>query len=162
MAKKKGKRNNVFQKAVLLTKDISISYRPGLQALEGKYSSYVTAENTTLLEGSVDIDSTLIDQYPEENRWDYAIGYEGKAYFVEIHPAAATKDVDTMLKKVIWLKNWLKEAAPELKKISAGEVYYWIPSGNCHMKSGTREQRKLSQVGIRLMHKPFQLPVKIT
>lgn len=159
MAKTKGNKNNAFQKAVLQTKDISVAYRPGLQALDGKYSSYVTAENTALLDGSVDIDSALIHKYPEDNRWDYAIGYEGKAYFVEIHPAA-TKDVDTMLKKVIWLKNWLKEAAPELKKISAGGVYYWIPSGNCRIKSGTREQRKLSQVGIRLTYKPFQLPVK--
>jgi hypothetical protein len=159
MAKTKGNKNNAFHKAVLQTKDIGVAYRPGLQALDRKYSSYVTAENTALLDGSVDIDSALIDQYPEDNRWDYAIGYEGKAYFVEIHPAA-TKDVDTMLKKVIWLKNWLKEAAPELKKISVRDEYYWIPSGSCHLLPSASLSRKLSQERIRLMYRPMNLPVK--
>lgn len=44
--------------------------------------------------------------YPNASRWDYAIGYDQKAWFVEVHPAN-TSNVKEMLKKVEWLESRL-------------------------------------------------------
>jgi hypothetical protein len=69
-------------------------------------SQLIAVNNTRLLEGSVDIDACTLKNHPNEARWDYAIGYESKAYFVEIHPAD-TSNVNEVIKKAEWLKQWL-------------------------------------------------------
>ena len=99
----------IFYSAVKGTKEISNGYQTGLQAL-GSNSTKITVPDTRKLNGSVDIDSCVKDLYPTENRWDYAIGYNETAYFIEIHPAE-TSSVTKMIAKVTWLKQWLKKSS---------------------------------------------------
>lgn len=106
----------------------------GLSALKAN-SKYVRVTNTKLLDGSVDIDEAVRDKYPEDSRWDYVVGYENEAFFIEVHPAA-TSNVDDMVKKVKWLKNWLASSAPDLKSLHKIEVYYWIPSRRVSILKG--------------------------
>lgn len=106
--------NNAFKYAITCTPDIKDGFRDGLQAL-GSNAKNVTPANSRKIDGSVDIDSCTHDLYPNESRWDYAIGYDGKAYFLEVHPAN-TSNVKEMVKKADWLKKWLSEKAVELKK----------------------------------------------
>lgn len=91
------KKTTVFQLAVESTPDIKIGFRDGLQAL-GTNAQRITAQNTRKLEGSVDIDACTQSLYPNEARWDYAVGYDKKAYFFEVHPAD-TSNVKEMIKK---------------------------------------------------------------
>lgn len=67
-------------------------------------SAKVKAEDGRKLQGSVDIDACTKGKYPNDARWDYAIGYDGKAMFVEVHPAN-TSNVREMESKVAILKN---------------------------------------------------------
>lgn len=105
-----------FQKAVEGTPEISTAYRSGLQALKRSDRSSVAVSDPWILDGSVDIDTAVQENYPNENRWDYAIGYSGKVCCVEVHPAY-TSEVSTIGKKLRWLKTWLKEKAPLLDAI---------------------------------------------
>ena len=116
-----------FKQAVENTQDIKNGFHNGLQAL-GANAKQVSATDTKKLEGSVDIDACTKELYPQDARWDYAIGYEGKVYFLEIHPAN-TSNVKEMIKKAEWLTNWLNQKAPLLKAQAANNNFYWKASG---------------------------------
>ena len=148
---------NAFRQAVEATREIADGYRPGLQALRANATA-VAAEETLHLEGSVDIDACVHDLYPNDSRWDYAIGYEGRSYFLEVHPTN-TRNVSEMLNKAKWLKEWLQNKALPLKNIADGKTLYWVPSGKCKILPGSPESKRLAQSHIRIV-KPLRLPIK--
>ena len=138
---------NVFREAVESTPEIKNCYQPGLRVL-GKYSSKVTLTDTSLCNGSIDIDECVKNKYPNSNRWDYCIGYNNLAYFVEVH-SANTAEVSTMLNKLQWLKDWLNNNATELNKIKASPPYYWVMSGKYAIPSTSPQSRRMAQAGIK-------------
>ena len=71
MKNKKGTTKMSFRQAVLATPDVATCYKTGLTAL-GTYSSKISVSNTSILNGSVDIDTCTSGLYQNENRWDYA------------------------------------------------------------------------------------------
>jgi predicted RNA-binding protein with PUA-like domain len=81
------------------TPDISTCCQTGLRAIKSGDREKFLCSNTRLIEGCVDIDSCVREQYSQDNRWDYAVGYDGKVYFVEIHPAD-TSQVSVMINKL--------------------------------------------------------------
>ena len=137
-----------FQKAVEGTPDISTAYRSGLQALKRSDRSAFDLADTRLLDGSVDIDTTVQEKYPNENRWDYAIGYSGKVCYVEVHPAY-TSEVSVVENKLRWLKIWLKENAPLLDAIpKATPAFVWAQTGKGAILPRSSQARKLATMGI--------------
>ena len=139
--------NNTFKKAVEATPDIENCYQPGLKSL-GVHSSKITLDNTSLSEGSVDIDTCVTSKYPNDSRWDYCLSYKGKTYFVEVH-TANTREVGAVLKKLQWLKDWLISNAPELIKLKAKQPFYWIQSGNYSILPNSKQERRMAQVGLK-------------
>jgi hypothetical protein len=148
--------NSAFNDAVSKTSDISNGYRIGLTAL-GKYSSKVVVPNDVSVEGSVDIDTTTVALYPRDNRWDYVIGFNGKVIFVEVH-SATTSEVDVVLKKLDWLKNWLNSKAPDLAKLRAAAPYYWVQSKNFQILKHSPQYRKAVSKGILPLSKVTLIP----
>ena len=140
--KKTSDGKNKFSSAVVKCDEIKDAFKPGLSALKSN-SVFVKADDTNLIQGSVDIDAAVKDLYPEDPRWDYVIGYAEEAVFVEIHPAA-TSNVDEMVKKVKWLKNWLRSAAADLNELHTTEIYYWIPSGGVSILKGSVQARRIA------------------
>lgn len=144
---------NKFEDAVLATPDISSGYCKGLQALKSN-SSLLQIPDTRRLQGSVDIDENTRPLYPESSRWDYAVGYEDKAYFMEVHPAS-TSNVVEIINKAIWLEKWLKNRAPELGKIRVSQLC-WIPSGKVAISKTSTQYRNLALHKIALTKTPFE------
>ena len=139
-----------FQKAVEGTPDISTAYRSGLQALKRSDRSSVTVTDTMNLDGSLDIDTAVKEKYPNDNRWDYAIGYSGKVCYVEVHPAY-TSEVSTIEKKLKWLKAWLKEKAPVLDAIpKATPAYVWSQTGKGAILPQSSQAKRLATLGIKV------------
>ena len=137
-----------FQKAVEGTPDISTAYRIGLQALKRSDRSAFDLADTRLLDGSVDIDTAVQEKYPNENRWDYAIGYSGKVCYVEVHPAY-TSEVSVVENKLRWLKIWLEEKAPLLDAIpKATPAFVWAQTGKGAILPRSSQARKLATMGI--------------
>ncbi len=135
-----------FEKAVKATPEISQCYQPGLRAL-GSNSSKIQPADTRCCYGSVDLDACLQTKYPDDNRWDYLLSYKKKAYFVEVHPAH-TSEVDTVLKKLNWLKKWLAAHAPLVDKQKAVKPYYWIASGKANILKTSPHYRRAAQAGL--------------
>ena len=144
---------NPFKSALEKTSDLKNGYSEGLKAL-GNYSAKVSISVRDALLGSCDIDGCTKALYPEDSRWDYVIGYDQKAWFVEVHPAC-TSNVDDMIKKVLWLEQWLKEKGRELAAIRNDNVHYWIPSGKVRITKTSRQYRALAKHGLRITNIPF-------
>jgi len=147
----KNNKNQAFKEAVEQTEDVKNCYKTGLQAL-GNHSKKIEVSDTSKCEGSVEIDRCVESKYPQDNRWDYTLSYKGKVYFVEVH-SAETSEVSVVLKKLQWLKDWLNQQAPLIKKLSTDEPYCWIQSGRYNILKGSKQERLLAQKGLKLISK---------
>ncbi len=110
------------------------------------------------LDGSLNIDEETKMLYPNESRWDYAVGYDGKVYYVEVHPAN-TSNVEEVIKKKLWLDKWLKEKAPSMSALKAGSPkYQWAATeAGVHVSPQSMYARRLSQRGIEKPKHPVVL-----
>ena len=141
---------SIFQKAVEGTPDISAAYQPGVQALKKSDRYAVSTTDTRLLDGSVDIDTEVKEKYPNDNRWDYAIGYCGKMCYVEVHPAY-TSEVSTVEKKLRWLKTWLKEKAASLDAVpKTTHAFVWVQTKGGGILPQSSQAKKLAALGIKV------------
>jgi hypothetical protein len=116
--------------------------RPGLSALENKDRAYLAATDTRKLNGSVYLENCL----PPDATWDYLIGYDGKAYCVEVHPAS-TSEIGRMLNKLQWLKGWLNYN-PEVKAKLAAGCFIWVASGPVDLLPTVQKSKQLALSGI--------------
>ena len=150
MAKSKSKTKKVacqFEIAIDNTPDVMGGFQPGLKALSSN-SSLIEVADTRLIDGSLDIDKKVQALYPNDNRWDYAISYNSKVCFVEVHPAE-TSQVTIMINKYNWLKSWLSNCAPDIYSLKKYEPsYVWVASGRNGLLRTSKEYRKLSVSGI--------------
>lgn len=144
---------NVFKDAVERTTDLGGGYCKGLQALKRDSSNVSIGDNEKLL-GSVDIDECTKTIYPNEARWDYAIGYDDAAWFLEVHPAN-TSNVKEMVGKVQWLEEWLLGPGKELSAIRKDKVHYWVPSGKVCVLKNSPQYRSLAKHNLLITANPF-------
>lgn len=122
--------------------------------------AHIDVEDTRKLKGSVDLDSTLQRLFPNESRWDYAIGYARTSttltvYWVEIHPASASH-LGPVLDKLNWLKNWLANNAPRLNALP--KQFHWVSSGSTAFTQASPQAKRLAQLGLR--HSGRQLRIQ--
>ncbi len=81
-------------------------------------------------------------------RWDYIVGYNEQAYFIEVHPAS-TSEVDNMIKKLDWLKKWLMENASAVYNMKGPNPFFWIASGKVSAILPTSKYgRRLAKAGL--------------
>lgn len=148
MSKGKKGKTNIFQDAVKNTPEIANCYQVGLRGLS-PYSQKVQLGDTSKCSGSVDIDACTAAKYPQSNRWDYVLGYNDKAYFVEVH-TANTGEVSTVLRKLQWLKDWLNAQAPALNKIKADKnPFVWVQTNGFHILKNSKQYREAAQAGLK-------------
>lgn len=132
------------------TEDVKGAFKDGLRAVKGEERSKFQANDTRLFTGSIDVDAATEQRYPHDNRWDYAIEYDNETFFVEVHPAS-TSEVDTMIAKLSWLKQWLKGEAHEIDALKAksSNPFIWIFTKNNRILSNSPQARKLAQKGLK-------------
>ena len=141
---------NLFKEAVESTEEVKDGYCQGLQALKKSDRTKISCNDTTKLDGSLDIDTNVKALYPHSDRWDYAISYSGKICYCEVHPAE-TSEVTKMIEKLAWLKQWLKDEAPDIKALPAySPKYVWLSSGRVNVLPTSREAKRISSSGISL------------
>jgi len=146
----KVKKKKTFKEAVEATSEVKLCHQKGISALSKDEKKKVELYDSKKCEGSLNIDECLHknNKYAGDNRWDYAIGYDGKVYFVEVH-SAITSQVSKVLKKLEWLKNWLIQSAPEINKLKAERSFYWLQSNGYHILRNSVQERLVNQKGLR-------------
>jgi hypothetical protein len=141
-----------FSDAVKDTEELATHLKAGLKAIGRDYRKRIDAPDSRRIAGSVDIDEALKKQYPNANRWDYAIGYKSngeddKAYFVEFHKATVD-EVDRVVKKKLWIAHWMNDKP--LGRLSS-IVFVWVSAGRIKIPSNAPERRILYKHGLRLV-----------
>lgn len=139
-----------FKKAIEGTPDVATGYRIGLGAIKTRDRSAILVDDSNKIDGSLDIDGQTLQNYPEDPRWDYAIGYNGKVHYVEVH-SANTSDISDIIKKKEWLLNWLKTKAPKMNVLEAGTPkYLWAATeAGIHISKQSTYAKKLAQLGLK-------------
>ncbi len=135
---------NSYKNAIGNIPSVKPCYQPGIRAL-GNNSKHIKASSTSLLNGSVFLDNCL----KGKSIWDYTFGYNGQAYYVEVHPAG-TNEVDTVINKFTWLKNWLKADGAPLNAINAKDPFHWIASGKVAIAPGSTYAKRLTNAGLSI------------
>ena len=139
-----------FKQAVEATADVQHCYKVGKQAIPSKDRDKVELTDSKKCGGSLFIDECLKKQnkYSNDNRWDYAIDYNGEVYFIEVHTASSS-EVSTVIKKMKWLKDWLNYYAPAINSFKAEAPFYWVQSNRYDIPRNSRYERLADQNGIR-------------
>ena len=141
-----------FSEAVRRCAALSSHQRKGLQALKAVDRARITCKAPRQLVGSVDVDTALSRTVPEAHRWDYAIGVKGRAaadevVWIEVHPASSTGEVESVLRKLQWLKGWAQSQARGLHDLT--REYVWVATGSVVLSANSPQRRRLAQAGIR-------------
>lgn len=139
-----------FQKAVEACPDLT--FRDGLQAITAADRDRVRTKDPRSVTGSADIDNDLRRQVPQDNRWDYAVGYqrsddEEKAYFIEVHPAE-TGEIRCVINKVRHLKAWAERNARDLWNMTVPREIHWVASGRINLRMNDSYRRLLAMEGL--------------
>lgn len=122
--------------------------RNGLQAIKNEYKSRINVKNPRELKGSVNIEICV-----GGGRWDYVIGYKDDVYFIEIHTATKSSEIDIVIEKARWLRNW-KENTPFKKD----NKLYWISPGKVGFSQNSTHFRKLRIEGIHFAGSRLRIP----
>lgn len=121
--------------------------REGLRAL-GRHSRCVEVTAPRRPSHSVALDEALKAQFPEAPRWDYGIGLtNGNASaiaWIEVHPATSS-DVDKVLAKLQWLREWLKQSNDACGNVDGS--FHWLATGGVHIDPV--RLRKLNAAGLQ-------------
>ncbi len=137
-----------FQEAVEATPGVAGAYRPGLRALRAMDRDKVSADNPRNLAGSVDLDGALQAGMPDDPRWDYGVGAnsagEEKVFWVEVHPATEG-EIEAVLAKLMWLKQWLQDSAVALDGFP--REFVWISSGRTAITQRSPKLKRLALAG---------------
>src|SRR6266446_973578 len=124
------KKKSTFKGAVEATPTIADAYSPGIQAQEERHRKML--KEVQSVTGSVALDETLQKKqlHQNANRWDYGIGFPQsdtmeRVLWLEPHHAAGGETA-TVITKLAWLKEWLRNEAPALDKLPRSFV--WLVS----------------------------------
>ena len=156
---RKKPRSTAFQAAIGATKGIRDAHQPGLRALLRADRERI--HDGALATGSVALDDALRTADPHGNRWDYGIGLpaaDGRGetvLWLEVHHAASG-EAQTVLKKLEWLRRWLREQAPRLDAMP--RKFVWLLSNvERHPNDRLRRNRLAEQHGLRRVEGKLRL-----
>lgn len=150
-----------FKDAVIATPHLEHAWKAGLGALRAQDRSHIQPEDTRLLRGSVDVDSTLQQFEPHAHRWDFAIGYQHsnksteRIYWVEIH-TASDGQIKVVLDKLRWLQNWLKTEGKSMASFE--REFIWVSSGATSFTRTSPQQKQLAMLGLQHKGSVLHIP----
>jgi hypothetical protein len=149
-----------FHAAVAATPSILGAGRPGLQALVRADRERII--DGTLATGSVALDEALLRADPHGSRWDYGIGLPPPAgrsgesvLWLEVHHAASG-ETEAVLKKLAWLRLWLRDQAPRLDALH--KTFVWqLSNVERHPNDRLRRTREAEKHGLRRVEGKLRL-----
>jgi len=142
-----------FQDAVANSDDVRDCYRAGLQALLERDRNRLSFKDPRKISGSLNLDASVDGLYRDQPRWDYGIGIKktgstDEAIWIEVHPADANQ-VQKLINKLTWLKNWLNNRAKDLMSITERDSpYIWVSSGRVSFQQTSPQAKRLALAGI--------------
>lgn len=148
-----------FQAAVRATPALARHCLPGLRALSQRDRHLITTRNTRRIQASVSLERALRPTLPDDPIWDYGVGIEhgrgrSTAIWIEPHPASSSH-LESVLGKLAWLHNWLRQHAPRLNSIEAR--YVWVATGRVELPANSPKRRLIAVKGLEFCARRLDL-----
>lgn len=123
--------NNItnLKDAVENTPALNGCFKDGNGAMKEQYKRKVSFSKPRLVAGSIDIDTSMKRMFPGDNRWDYAIEYNGEMHYIEVHRADIHKGYQDVVNKLKWLQHWLQDDATCINNLPHPKRYHWVSTG---------------------------------
>jgi hypothetical protein len=106
----------------------------------------VNKKKTRCLVGSVDIDGCMKSRYPNDPRWDYAVGYKlvnkEIVFWIEVHPAHDGA-IDEVIDKRAWLDQWLLGEGRALREWEGR--YLWVSTRGTQFTAQSPQRNQLAE-----------------
>ncbi len=123
----------------------------GLMAMEGGHRALIDESVRSDFADSLNLDTSLREAHPDENRWDYLLGHGPSRSVIGLEPHSAKKDeISTVIAKrrsaLIHLRKHLKPG----RSIAA---WLWVASGRVHFANTEKARLQLDQNGITFVGK---------
>ena len=123
--------------------------RDGLEAVKHKDRRYLAQDVRRAFADSLDLDAALQEEHPEENRWDYLLGYAPSEEVVGVESHSAKQDeISTVIAKKRAAKAQLAEHLQSRKRVAR---WLWVASGPVHFADTEKTRRLLDQNGIQFV-----------
>lgn len=123
----------------------------GLAALERADRAHVDEGIRADFDDSLDLDEAMREAYPEENRWDYLLGYGPGGRIIGLEPHSARADqVSVVIAKK---KSAQDQLRGHLKRGASVAEWFWVASGKVDFADTEKSVRKLEQNGIQFVRR---------
>lgn len=122
-----------------------------LEAVKKKDRKLLADDIKAAFGDSLDIDSTLLKDHEQENRWDYLFGHNVSEQIIAVEPhTAAQHEVEVVIRKRKYAKEQL---ASHLKSSARISRWLWVTRGKNHFADTEKVRRILDQNGIEFVGK---------
>jgi hypothetical protein len=139
---KKGSVSQGFQESSTLRSMV----KSGLTAIDSKHLSHIDTNLRSSFHDSIDLDSALKGDFPQENRWDYLVGHLPSKKIVGLEPHSATNgEIDTVIRK---RKAAIDQLRGHLQDGTRVAHWFWVASGKTNFLSIETANLRLSKNGI--------------
>jgi hypothetical protein len=137
----------------------------GIAAVKNAHRLYLAEEIRPSFGDSIDLDAAVLQDYPQENRWDYLLGHSSSGEVVGVEPHSAKRDeIATVINKRKAAKQHLSEHLEPGARVAK---WIWVASGRVHFADTERARLLLDQNGIEFAgtkalakHLPVSAPRK--
>jgi hypothetical protein len=136
----------------------ALCFCEGLQALRASDRKHIYVKEPRCLAGSVDIDGCMKSRYPNDPRWDYAVGYQlinkkhEIVFWIEVHPAH-DRAIGEVIKKREWLDQWLLGEGRALRGLEGR--YLWVSTRGTQFTAQSPQRKQLAKS--RILYVGFQV-----
>ena len=128
-----------------IEKVLGVSFDRGKQGIKGEHRSKINGD----IRKSLDFDGTF--NRGNDNAWDYLLETNEAYPFIEVHPAKSGGNLNEMIAKLKWMKNWIMnhDKFQVLKKEKSR--FIWLHTGgfNIQYTPGDPKVRALSSAKIQ-------------
>lgn len=123
--------------------------RDGLGALRRGDRGFLALDVRQSFADSLDLDSALRSQYPQENRWDYLLGHGTSEQIIAFEPHSARQaEISAVIRKRQKARDQL---AGHLKTSTKIDKWLWVASGKNQFANTEKTVRLLDQEGIEFV-----------
>jgi hypothetical protein len=142
------RRSRPLSSGVAPTSPLRARIDAGISALSTQDRSLLHAEVRVRFSESLDLDSALQSQYPNDHRWDYLLGDSHTSSIVAIEPHTAdTKEVSEVIKKK---RAALQHLSGHLNPNTRVRKWIWVTRGTVRIVPFDKARLRLDQEGITL------------
>ena len=138
--------------ALQTTSSLVPHVQDGLGALEKAHRALIAQDVGIQIGDSLNLDTAMQPDFPNDHRWDYLLGHSGKVLGLEPH-SAKDDQISTVIDKRKAARDHLNT---HLKPGAQVHAWFWVASNRVEFADTERTTRRLDQGGIRFVGKQLQ------